>query len=593
MIEVMNVEQAIKEAVSKALKLGFDLDVKDIEVQVPVSLEHGDYSTNIAMQLAKELKDSPPNIAHKIDEYLDGDESLKEYVSNIEVVAPGFINFTLNQEYLSTVLNEALKDEFGRNDVLKGKRVILEYTDPNPFKILHVGHLFTNMIGESLARLYEASGAEVKRANYQGDLGLHVAKSLWGLEKLLEQKGMTFDELAKKDLVERVNFLGEAYLFGAAEYKKEDPATVEDINNINYIPFNLVDSEVFPDIKDSVKGRDLERMYKEGRDWCLEYFERIYKRMGTKFDYYFFESEVSREGYKIVLDAVEKGIFIKDDGAIIFRGEEYDPSLHTRVFVNKHGLPTYDAKDLALPILKNEKFDYDESIIITGSEQGPYFKVVLKALEQLNSELSSATKHIGHGLILAGDGKKMASRSGGAASAEWLLDETKKRVMEKMGEKADEEIADRIAVGSVKYAFLKVALGKNVTFDFDESTNFDGDTGAYAMYAYARAQSILKNAGVDPASVSKKIFEGVELELVRTIEKYPRMVQMATKALSSNILIDYLFDLAKLFSRFYQEVNVSNSEGEELEARAGIVKAVGKIVKNSLYLIGIEVVEKM
>lgn len=593
MIEVMNIEQVIKEAVSKALKLGFNLDIENVEVQVPVGMEHGDYSTNVAMQLAKELKDSPLNIAHKIDEYLDGDESLKDYISNVEVVAPGFINFSLSQEYLSMILNDSLKDNYGKNDAFKGKRIILEYTDPNPFKILHVGHLFTNMIGESLARLYEAGGAEVKRANYQGDLGLHVAKSLWGLEKLLEQKGMTFGELSKKDLIERVNFLGEAYLFGAAEYKRGDPVAVEDMNNINYIPFNMVDGKVFSEIKESVKGRDFEKMYKEGRNWCLEYFERIYKRMGTKFDYYFFESEAAKTGYEIVLDGVGKGIFLKDDGAIIFRGEKYDPSLHTRVYVNKHGLPTYDAKDLALPIMKYEKFEYDESIIITGSEQGPYFKVVLKALEQIDPKLSEATKHIGHGLILAGDGKKMASRSGGTASAEWLLDETKKKVMEKMGEKADEEIADRIATGSVKYAFLKVALGKNVTFDFDESTNFDGDTGAYAMYAYARAQSILEKVGVSPDSISKNTFEGVELELVRMIEKFPRVVLMATRALSSNIVIDYLFDLAKLFSRFYQEVNVSNSKGEELEARAGMVKAVGNIVKKGLNLIGIEVVDKM
>src|SRR5690606_30507381 len=342
---------------------------------------------------------------------------------------------------------------------------------------------FTNMIGESLARLYEAGGAQVKRANYQGDIGLHVAKSLWGIEKLLGEKGITWEEVSKKDLVERVNFLSEAYLYGAAQYKDGGEDVVEDINRINYVPFHMIDSELFPDIHESVQGRGFEKMFKEGREWCLEYFERIYKRVGTKFDYYFFETESSREGYRIVLEWLAKGLFEKDDGAIVFRADKFDPSLHTRVYVNSHGLPTYDAKDLALPLMKKEKFDYDRSIIVTGSEQSQYFKVVFKALEQINPELSRITTHLGNGLILAGDGKKMSSRAGGAASAEWLLDETKKKVLEKMGENADEEVADKIAVGSVKYGLLKVALGKDVTFDFDEATNFDGDTGAYAMYA--------------------------------------------------------------------------------------------------------------
>lgn len=589
----MNIESVIKEAVSKALKLGFGLDIQNVEVQVPVNSEHGDYSTNIAMQLAKELKDSPMNIAHKIDEYLDDDEDLKKAVGNVEVLAPGFINFTLGHDYLLQVLNNSLDEKFGNNSEFDGQKVIIEYTDPNPFKILHIGHLFTNMIGESLARLYEAGGAEVKRANYQGDIGLHVAKSLWGIEKLLKQRGLSWADISGLGLVERVNFLSEAYLYGAGEYKKGEESVVEDINRINYVPFHMVDPVVFPDISESVINRGFEKMFLEGREWCLEYFEGIYKRMGTKFDYYFFETEASREGYKIVLDGVEKGVFERHDGAIVFRADKYDKSLHTRVYVNSHGLPTYDAKDLSLPLMKKEKFDYDKSIIITGSEQGPYFKVVLKALEQINPELSRATQHLGHGLILAGDGKKMSSRAGGAASAEWLLDETKRKVLEKMGESADIEAADKIAVGSVKYAFLKVALGKNVTFDFDESTNFDGDTGAYAMYAYARAKSILEKVGEDIDFISDVDLNGVELEIVRLIEKYPRVVLMATRSLSSNIVIDYLFDLAKLFSRFYQEVNVSNSEGNELGLRLGVVKSVSNIMKNGLHLIGIEVVEKM
>src|SRR5690606_5971670 len=158
-------------------------------------------------------------------------------------------------------------------------------------------------------------------------------------------------------------------------YIKGEESGVDDIIKINYVPFHMIVSKLFSDISESVQGRGFEKMFSEGREWCLEYFERVYVRMGTKFDYYFFETEASREGYKIVLDGVEKGLFEKDGGAIIFRAEKYDESLHTRVFVNSHGLPTYDAKDLALPIMKKEKFDYDKSIIITGSEQSPYFKV--------------------------------------------------------------------------------------------------------------------------------------------------------------------------------------------------------------------------
>ena len=228
------------------------------------------------------------------------------------------------------------KELYGSSNEWRGRKMLVEYTDPNPFKEFHIGHLMSNAIGESIARLIASQGAKVRRMCYQGDFGMHVAKTMWALRKneaLLPSK--------RAPLSERAAFLGKSYVEGSKVYE-EDPAAKSEIEELN--------KKIFEG-----KDRKLMKLYKLGRKWSLSNFEEIYKKLGTKFDYYYLESEVAHDGVALVDEFLKKGIFEKSEGAIVFKGEKFDPKLHTRVFINSQGIPTYEAKELGLNTKKWKK----------------------------------------------------------------------------------------------------------------------------------------------------------------------------------------------------------------------------------------------
>ncbi|MGH7239904.1 MAG: arginine--tRNA ligase, partial [Candidatus Saccharimonadales bacterium] len=346
-------KEEIKKIISQALKRTDGLRMPEISVEIPEDARHGDYASGVALGLAKQLKKNPMDVAAGIVSRIKD----KKFIEKIEIARPGFINFYLSKEFFIAQLKNIDKN-FGKNKNLHGEKVIVEYTDPNPFKEFHIGHLMSNAIGESIARWYEFQGAKVRRACYQGDVGLHVAKAIWG-------------RLQTPDLD-----WGRAYASGAAMYEEKK----EEINAINKKIYERSDEEI-------------NRLYEQGRGESLARFEEMYEKLGTKFDYYFFESETTDAGKKMVEDNVgavfEKG----DGGAIVFKGER--DGLHTRVFVTALGLPTYEAKDLGLPEMKYRRFKYDKSIVITANEQTEYFKVMLAALKQISPELAEKTEHIG------------------------------------------------------------------------------------------------------------------------------------------------------------------------------------------------------
>ena len=391
-----------KEKISKNLKqIVKKLAKKDVEIELspPERSENGDYYTSIAMRLSSVLKQKPQEIAVRIkDEY----EKLQDStVEKIEVAGPGFLNFFLSKEYLRgeflSILDQ--KEKFGSSIANKNQKVMVEFTDPNPFKEFHIGHLYSNIVGESLSRLFESQGAEVRRVCYQGDVGLHVAKAIYGMQKLTKEMP---DKNAS--LAARAKFMGKAYALGATKYE-EDKAVKEEIHDLN--------KKIYQ--KDAL----VKKLYDTGRAWSLEYFDTLYARLGTKFERYYFESEVGEAGIELVREFLKKGIFEESDGAVIFPGKKH--GLHNRVFINSLGLPTYEAKDLGLAPRKFGEFAYDRSIIITAQEQAEYFKVVLKALELINPDLAARTTHISHGMVRLPTGK-MSSRTGDVITGEWLID---------------------------------------------------------------------------------------------------------------------------------------------------------------------------
>ena len=596
----MDIEQKIKKLVTKALSSkDFSFNEEDVIIDIPADIANGHYSTNIAMRLASQLKRNPLEIAQEVVDALEEDPS----IAKVEVAKPGFINFFLSNRYLLTQISKIASNngDYFNLDTKIGKKVVIEYTDANPFKEFHIGHLYTNSVGESFARLQEAIGAQVKRANYQGDVGLHVAKTFWGLEEKLREEKLTFEDLEQASLKARVRFLGEAYALGAEYYDDfKDKMVQEEIDEINYYIFSLV-SDVKP--RESFKKYEemnLSEKYKKGRQWCLDYFETIYERLGTTFDYYFFESEVGQTGLEIVMKNVGK-VFKEDDGSIIYRGDE-KKNLHTRVFVNKQGVPTYEAKEIGLAFRKAELVDYDESIVITGNEQTGYFKVVLDALSKLNKGLSERTTHVPHGMVRLPGKAKMSSRKGTIVRGDDLLDSVKEKVMNIMehSDQVDEDnillISERIAVGAIKYAFLKVSVGKDITFDIEKSISFEGDTGPYLMYVYSRCNSILKEADFENPSgvciescMDNPLVKGLSVQ----ISRYEKQLLDSSINYSPSILAQYLFSLGQTFNSFYQGVRVLDAPDEEREILLSLVKATMVVMQDGLDKLGIEVVEKM
>lgn len=562
-------KRAIKDAV-------FDLwfEVDNIHLEHPASLSYGDYSTNIAMELAKKLQKNPKELAREIVSKISQNNPPvggKE-VEKIEVAGAGFINFYLSQEFFAESIEEILKsgDKFGRNQFLKNQKTIIEYTNPNPFKEFHIGHLMSNAIGESISRLFEFSGAEIKRANYQGDVGLHVAKAVWGLQK--KYKGQSF--------ILSPEMLGKVYAEGAKAYE-EDKNVKEEIKEINKKIYDKSDNEI-------------NRIYEKGRKISLEHFEEIYKKLGTKFDEYFFESETGPVGKKLVEENTGK-VFEKSDGAIVFRGE--DAGLHTRVFINSEGLPTYEAKDLALAKIKSDRYGYEKSIVITASEQKEYYKVVLQAMKRIFSELANNTMHITHGMMRLSSGK-MSSRTGDVVTGESIINEVKNQALEKMKDSDiddKESIAEQIAIGAIKYSILKQSAGKDIIFDIDKSLSFEGDSGPYLQYSLVRANAILEKAkakNIKPDTKKQKLDLCENYGLVKLLYRFPEIVKRANAEYEPHYVTNYLTELAGAFNSFYGNVKIVE-ESEIAPYKVALTASFAQTIKNGLWLLGIKAPDKM
>ncbi len=618
-----NMPKILKEVVGRAVKDCYDSELSDFTVAIPNDSRWGDYACNAALKLAPTLKQSPVEIARNLTYRLQGlsEEPFEGFKNtSIEVAESGFINFKLSRLWLQNILKDLSSvavnyrvEDFGLNyDLLSGKKIMVEYTDPNPFKLFHIGHLVPNAVGESFARLFEYCGAEVKRASYQGDAGMHVSQSIWGMMEKFKDPKVSLEEIESLDLKERVSFLGECYALGSSGFS-EDSEVEEAIKNINYLVYisaqeNLEEArgwELQVDYKKYLTGSELDyekvkKLYNLGRQWSLDYFETIYELLGTKFDYYYFESMTGEYGMKIVNEYVRQGIFSTDKGAIIFEGEKH--GLHTRVFVNSQGLPTYEAKDLGLVYMKIADFDFDLSYVITAAEQESYFAVVYKALEQIDRDLAFKSIHVSNGMMTLADGK-MSSRTGNIIAVDELIDQLAQAACEKMAQNisgvSEEErrpTATKIAVSALKYAILKQQLGKNIVYNKERSLQLTGNTGPYLQYTFVRIYSILEKADFTWGSFDLEdmgLSQEEEL-LLRKLTHFNEEVCKSTKELLPSYLCTYLYELAGLFNTLYSKVPILDTNDDNLRNfRLGLINGVGVVLKQGLYLLGIETVDRM
>lgn len=562
-----HMKDAIVSAINELL-MSRELPLVNFSVAHPAEVSHGDYATNAALVLAKMVGQSPRALAEELAGALAGKI---EWVDRIEVAGPGFINFHLRREFFVREVERIseLGDAWGRNEDWAGRRVVVEYTDPNPFKEFHTGHLFTNAVGESIARLFMMQGAETIRVNYQGDVGLHVACAIWGMRELgIDPQG---DFSARE--------LGRAYALGATTYKTDESKQAE-IRLINKAVYNRTDVTV-------------NALYDAGRAVSLAYFETIYAQVGTEFNAYFFESETGPRGRELVLAHPE--IFPESEGARVFKGEDY--GLHTRVFVNKEGLPTYEAKELALAKLKEERLGhYDHSVICTANEVSEYFKVLKQAMGQVYPELAAKTEHIGHGTVRLTTGK-MSSRTGEVIAAIDFIDEVAEAAIAKMGESGhtepDPEQARTVALAAIKYATLRGNILQNSVFDKDRALSFEGDSGPYLQYTHARIQSVLeKAAGLDLVP-STALPPAVTYPVERHLYCFPEVVRAAFAERAPHTIAHYLTELAGEFNTFYANEKIVDRDDTYAPYKLALARAVKTTLKNGLWVLGISAPERM
>ncbi|TAK58420.1 arginine--tRNA ligase [Patescibacteria group bacterium] len=544
-----------------------------VVLEHPGDLSHGDYSTNIALAVAKKAGKNPRVLAEEIVQSLGSIDG----VQKIETAGAGFINFHLTRSFFSESISAITEsgESWGSNATLKGKKIIVEYSQPNPFKPFHIGHLMSTTVGEAISRLVEWSGADIYRANYQGDIGPHVAKGIWGLQK---------NNLNPSNIQD----LGDAYVIGNTAYE-DDPASKAEIDSINK---RLYEGDA-----------SLQDIYDKGRKASLAHFEDLYRVLGTKFDEYFFESNAWRVGLKIVEEGKSRGIFEESDGATVFKGEKV--GLHTRVFVTSKGTPTYEAKELGLAQMKQQSFPFDLNVTTIAVEQDGYFKVVEAAMAELWPDMAGKYTHTAFGMMQLTSGK-MSSRKGNIITGESLIEDMRAKALAKMegrvfeSEEIKQDVADSVAIAGIKYSILKQSTGKNIIFDPEASLSFEGDSGPYLQYSYVRARAVLRKARAEkiPALASDLIYQISELipevsELERTLYRFPEIVERAQVDREPHHITTFLTELASAFNSWYATGKIVDSTDTLSPYKVALTRVFALTMQNGLTILGIRAPEAM
>lgn len=558
----------LEQGIKKALR---EISLPEVvfSLEHPKDLSHGDYMTNVALIVGKQENKNPIEVADLILENLKG-QNIKG-LDKIEVAGPGFINFTLKREIFIKNLFDAQDPEWGNTEIYKGKKILVEHSSPNLFKPFHIGHLMNNTIGEALYRLAKSSGAQATPISFPSDISLGVAKAIY---ILLENHGEDF-------VPTDVSILGDAYVEGVKRYKEAEEQ--QPCGSIVYRVKEIADNLYVG--KDSSEWR----LFQKCKDFNIKYFEETVAKLGSHFDSYIYEGEAGIDGKKIVLENTPK-VFTESEGATVYTPDE-SKKLHTAVFINSQGNPTYEAKDIGLLDLKFKRYNPDISIIITDNQQTSHFQVVVDAAGKIKPEWERDSVHRSHGRM-SFRGAKMSSRLGNTPLVEDILNAVVEEVKEKNPDIA-EGSARMISIASIKFAILRTQAGKDINFDPDTSLSFEGDSGPYLQYTAVRAGSLLekgKALGIIPSIESP--VNGTET-LERLIARFLEVVSRAQTEWAPHYIVTYLSELAQEFNSWYGQGKIIDEDTPATTYRLSIVAATRQTLINGLWVLGIEVPEKM
>jgi len=546
------VKQLIAEQLQE--KLGTDVETKDIEVPKP---EHGDFAYP-AMKAASQLEKNPRKLAEKTAEKLQEDELIQE----VEVAGPGYLNFYLNKKEYGKIVSEGLETDKMSVEQREGE-VLLEFSSPNIAKPMHIGHVRNNCLGDSLQRIMRFSGYDVTSENYLGDWGAQFGKSIFAFKK-----------------------------YGSEEKLDENP--MEHIYNL-YVKFHE-EAENDPQIVEKAAewskrieegDEEAERLWKKLRKITIEYDMKDYERMDIEFDRITGESKVVEEGEEIVERGLEKGIFKEDDDGSVYIDFE-DENMPNTIVKKSDGTTLYLTRDIA-NIEKRAKEGFEKNLYVVASEQDLHFKQLFKIAEEFGID-DIDNEHISYGMLNLGEGG-MSSREGNIITLSDLLDKATEKAEEKIQDRENIENAEKIGLGAVKYANLKVSRRKDIEFNWEDVLNFEGDSGPYLQYSNTRAKSILKKTDTKGEFVGE--FNETEYQLLRKLGEFPEKVSSAAENRDPVKVANYLSTLCEEFNTFYHDCPVIDAEEDERKRRVKLVKLFIDVSDKGLELLGIEPLEEM
>ena len=519
--------------------------------------------------LAKEQKKNPMEISKELE--AAAKKKRTELVKDVKAAGP-YVNFYINHEKFSPALiNEIIKQKqkYGSGEKKKEK-IMIESPGPNTNKPLHLGHVRNIVLGSSLANIYEFLGHTVVRVDIVNDRGIHICKSMMAYEKFGDEK----EPDKKPD-----HFVGDYYVLFSKKLEGQ-PDTEEELRKM------LLDWEA--------GDKKVRELWKKMNGWAISGFNETYTRLGMHIDKAYYESEHYMDGKEIVVKGLKAKIFKKDnDGNIVI--DLGDSNLGTRVLLRADGTSVYITQDMALAIKRYNEFHMDKMIYVVGEEQIAHFNALFKVLEILGYKFANNCYHLSYGMVNLPEGK-MKSREGTVVDADDLMDEMHKmaenKIMERseIPEKEMNDRAEKIGMAALKYFIVKFDPNKSITYDPKASIEFEGDTGPYLQYTYARANSIIKKSNKN-LSKNPSFFQKIEFDIIKKLSQFQEILNKSAGDYRPNVLANYLFELSSLFNEFYHAVKVV---GEKEEGdRLALVNSVMYVIENGCRLLGIEVIKEM
>ena len=594
---IMNIQQHIITATINAVKELYNQDLPEAQVNLQdTRSEFEGEITIVVFPVVRFSKKSPEATANDLGEYL------KEHIEEITAfnVVKGFLNLSIVSSYwIDLFQTDLLKESFGTIPS-NGKKVMVEYSSPNTNKPLHLGHVRNNLLGYSVSELLKASGSEVYKVNLVNDRGIHICKSMlawqkWGNGETPESSGLKGDHL-----------VGKYYVIFDKEYKKEIEALKEAGQTEDEGKKNA------PLIKEAqamllaweAGDEEVISLWKKMNGWVYDGFAVSYKNLGVDFDQYYYESNTYLLGKDTVEEGLAKGVFFKKpDGSVWI--DLTEDGLDQKLVLRADGTSVYITQDLGTAQMKYDDFKMDESIYVVGNEQDYHFKVLFLILDKLGKSWAKGLYHLSYGMVDLPSGK-MKSREGTVVDADDLIAEmiaTAKQKTEALGkvdhfsEEEKESLYYKIGMGALKYFLLKVEPKKRLLFDPAESIDFQGNTGPFIQYTHARIKSLLSKAEYKSGQhVANNIaLSATELEMIILLSRYPAEIASSAKAFSPATLANYIYEVAKMFNKFYHEIPpiVKEEDGALKQHRLNLSWVTANVLKSGMRILGIEVPERM